>query len=532
MDRQYFFERNLLALSSQNPGLCSRLSSAVTTLNRYKFLESRSAETIPALVDSSGAAHPLHSMVDPRREAERLISTLNGEGFIIILGLGGGFTAEAILQREDVSHVLAVEYDINALAELFCFRDYVNILRDKRFHLMVDSAEAELEGYILENYQPLVSAGLRTLPLRTRIEDDTVHFSAAAGAIEDAVKKVQADYSVQAYFGTRWFSNIIRNLAAAEKQNGPFPPVREAAICAAGPSLDTQLPVLLKNRAAKGKDLFIIAADTSLPALIAKGLKPDAVISIDCQHISYQHFMGNFPRNIPLFLDLASPPLLSSLSSNCHFFSGGHPLTTYISRRWRPIPLIDTSGANVTYAGLSLAETLGAERIEIYGADFSYPLGKTYARGTYIFPFFEKQQTRLLPMEALFSAFLYRTPFSAKTGEGTSWYYETETMRRYRVRLEEKAAVINARIISVPGMGAPVTITREKDFNEKRPLRIFAPGKKRTSARDFLTGYRERIRALPPSGAGIQRWLARLDEEGRLLFTTMLPTAAALQRQK
>ena len=60
MDKSYFFDRNLLALSQRNGELCSRLSRAETTLERYKFLESRSGEVIPAAVSAQGTAHPLH----------------------------------------------------------------------------------------------------------------------------------------------------------------------------------------------------------------------------------------------------------------------------------------------------------------------------------------------------------------------------------------------------------------------------------------------------------------------------------------
>ena len=99
MDNGYFFERNLLALSRFDPPLCSRLSGAETTRGRYKFIKSRSGESIPAWVDSSGAAHPLHSLVDPRKEGKRLVSTLGSEGFLIIFGLGGAFHVEAALER-------------------------------------------------------------------------------------------------------------------------------------------------------------------------------------------------------------------------------------------------------------------------------------------------------------------------------------------------------------------------------------------------------------------------------------------------
>jgi hypothetical protein len=533
VDRRYFFERNLLALSAHNPELCSRLSGAESTLNHYRFLESRSGEVIPAMVDRSGAAHPLHSTIDPRREAERLAATLKDEGFLVFLGLGGGYTAEAALGRAGVSHILIIEYDINSVAELFCSREYITIFGDPRCSLLVDPSPKAIEAHILEQYRPALSGGIRTLPLRARTELDIPRFGAAADAVQRAIETVSADYSVQAHFGVRWFSNIIRNVRTAETRNSSMPPIREAAICAAGPSLDRQIPLLAELRQKSGQEHrpFIISADTALPALLRHGITPDAAVSIDCQHISYYHFMGGACRNIPLFLDIASPPLLAGLSDFPFFFSGGHPLARYISRYWRPLPRIDTSGGNVTYAALSLAETLGAERIWLYGADFSYPQGRVYARGTYIYPFFEQKQRRVSPLEALFSAFLYRTPFLPDEDAGVH-RCETAAMRFYRKRLEEKAAGMEAEVIPIAGMGAPIRIERKMPHNAGgRVLRLFAPGRPLTSAAGFLEQYRHAIAALPVRAADAGAYL-NLNPGEQEVFTTLLPQAAALKRRQ
>ena len=170
----------------------------------------------------------------------------------------------------------------------------------------------------------------------------------------------------------RWFSNIVRNILNIDidAQDAPFPAVKHVSIAAAGPSLDIQLPRLLETR----NNTFLMATDTSLPALLQASLTPDAVVSIDCQHISYLHFMLGLP--CPLYLDLASPPLVASRSPRPRFFSSSHPLTRYVSHKWHPLPAVDTSGGNVTYAAMSLADSLGAEVITLYGADFAYPLGR------------------------------------------------------------------------------------------------------------------------------------------------------------
>ncbi|MDR2471894.1 MAG: DUF115 domain-containing protein [Treponema sp.] len=498
------FERNMLALSKTDPLLCTRLSSALTGGGVYRFIEARSGELIPALTGPGGGGRPLHSTVDPRREAERLAGTLHGEGCVVFLGLGGGFGAAAALERGDVKKVLAVEYGRDGLAELLSSRDYMPLLRDPRFRIALDPSGDELEAYLLSGYLPALHGGIRVFPLRARTAGES-RFEEAAEAVKRAIEAVSRDYSVQAWFGKRWFSNIIRNLPLAEGQNVSVPPVRRALICAAGPSLEEAIP-RIKKALGGGERPFLIACDTALPALLSAGVEPDAAVSIDCQHISCRHFFTAPPPGTRLFLDLSSPPPVAARTENRIFFSGGHPLARYISRVWRALPALDTSGANVTYAALSLAENLGARETVLYGADFSYPLGKTYARGTYIYPHFEGLQRRFTPVESLHSAFLFRDSSLEKTApqDGGPWRYETAALRYYRDRTRRKEAAIRR---------AP------------RPPGIFASGPLRRSAGEFLSDYAWAVGALrsfdPPEDPG--------DAGAAEIITTLLPLAAALR---
>ncbi|MDR0403541.1 MAG: DUF115 domain-containing protein [Treponema sp.] len=511
MDRKFLFERNLLSLSKSSPELCVRLSAAKTDGNLYRFLVSRTGETIAALVLPSGSARPLHSTVDPQREAERLTGASGEEGFFVFLGLGGGFAPLAALEKnEQTKQVLVVEYGCDGVAELLCSKDYSGLFGDSRFHLLVDPPGGAIQAYITGHYRPALHGGIRAIPLLPRTEGLKA-FALAHGEIKQAVDACGRDYSVQAWFGKRWFSNILRNLSPAEQSCFSLPPVRRAAIAAAGPSLDRQLPRIRKERA----EVFLVATDTSLPALLNAGLEPDAALSIDCQHIGYRHFFQGLPEKTFLFLDLASPPVVAARSAKTIFFAGGHPLAQYIRRTWRPLPNLDTSGANVTYTAFSLAENLGASEITLYGADFSYPEGRTYARGTYIYPFFEKLQNRFFSMEAQHSAFLYRDPFLEKhSGENGVWRYETESLRFYKSMLERKTAAKNRReqdgtlVFSLAG---------------ERKISLLAAGSPRQSASEFLASYKQKIESLSSFDGN--------DDEERNIITTLLPAAAALRRQ-
>ncbi|GMO29252.1 MAG: hypothetical protein Pg6A_17350 [Termitinemataceae bacterium] len=533
MEKHYYFDRNLLALSAHNNMLCSKLSSALTTLERYRFIEGKDGALIPAWVDANGTAHTLHSLISPEREAEKITASICSEGYIILFGLGAGFVAQAALKKNNVEKLLVIDYDIDGIAELLCSKEYIELFSDPRFSLLVDAKYNDIVSYILENYMPCLHNGIRVIPLRARCDFDEEHFLPAADAVRSAINRVSQDYSVQAYFGLRWFSNIVRNITSAEAQQGFIPPVRNAAICAAGPSLDIQLELLQK----KQNELFIIATDTALGSLIAAGIKPNAVISIDCQHISYLHFMYNgFNRlsKIPLFLDLASPPLLTEASEKSFFFSSGHPLSRYISLVFKDLISIDTSGGNVSYAAVSLAEKLGAKKIELYGADFAYPEGITYTKGAYFYPYLQKRATRFNPSVSQAADFLFKNSTLKKTITKNSYYYETNSLASYREKIEEQACKSEAQIIHIAGQGAPVNIPlKPKTISLNNVTKVFFGGKTRTSAASFLCDYKAKIASLPLLKGSISEYIFMLGQDERLVWTTLIPVAAALkQREK
>jgi len=520
-------EANLKALSFSNRELYSRLRSAASS-NRYNFLHSRSGEVVPA------NPQPLHSTVDPTREAARLVQSADA-AFTVFLGLGGGFAPKAALQLPDTQAVVVIDFCIEDAACLFSAIDYTVLLKNDKFFLLIDPSPEQIKNFIIENYNPSLYGGLRTIPLRARTEQDKTKFEQAAAAIQEAIDTVGADYSVQAHFGKRWFSNIIRNVKNAGEcleffwQYKKNFSVQQAAVVAAGPSLDTQIDALCE---CKSRNVFIISSDTALPALLHNGIKPDAVVSIDCQHISYYHFFGCDLRGIPLILDIASPPMIAGFSQAPIFFSSGHPLAKYVSAAWRPFVNIDTSGGNVTYACLSLAENLGAEHITLFGADFSYIRSQSYARETYIYPFFTQRQSRLCPVEAKFSAFLYRSPFLPRENVNeNAVYYETAQLRFYRKKLEEKASFMAASVSCARGFGAPINIQKQARAQSAETAPFPAAQKAEKSAAVFLEQYRDKIASLPEARKG-ENYLKKLNAEQRRIFTTLLPYTAAVRKRE
>jgi hypothetical protein len=525
------FRRNLLALSRSDQSLGDRLLDADRDPS-LSIRAARSGAPVP-VVRREGREAPLHSLVDPAREAERLERAQPADGFIVALGLGAGYLLKRYLASSSTTGLLAVEYSAPMLRALLEEIDLSELFIDERFSLLLDPSPEELREAILSVYVPPLSGDIRSLPLRGRVDLAPEAFGGAADCLKAVLGSISDDYSVQAFFGKLWFKNAVRNLFAAERHSAPLPPVRRAAVAAAGPSLEDQIPAL---KDAKAGGAFLIATDTSLPALVGRGLVPDAVVSIDCQHISYYHFLGGIADGLPLILDLASPSTLCRLGDSVRFFSSGHPFCAYVSARWRPFPALDTSGGNVTHAALSLAEALGAESTLLAGADFSYPEGKSYARGTYIYGYFGQSQSRLSPLEALFSGFLFRgSDMEVETGEGPSGEsysrYLTKPLMAYREHLERFAARSPMEIIPLPGKGVRIRTPRGLPKRDTKLRRVFAAGRAPCPASDFLARYAKDLRDLPPPRDPAISYLGSLGPEQKDLWTTLLPSASAFQRE-
>jgi hypothetical protein len=525
------FRRNLLALSRSDPSLGERLLEAAPD-PALIIRAARNGAPVPVILRENRES-PFHSLVDPEREALRLEKAMPAGGFIVALGIGAGYLLKRYLASSATTGLLAVEYRAPMLRSLLEEIDLSDLFTDERFSLLLDPTPEELGQVILSRYVPPLAGDIRSLPLRGRVDLDPECFSSATGALKAVLGSISDDYSVQAFFGKLWFKNAVRNIFAAERGAAPLPPIRRAAVAAAGPSLEEQIPAL---REAKAAGAFLIATDTSLPALAGRGLFPDAVISIDCQHISYYHFLGGIPQGTPLVLDLASPTTLCRLGDSVRFFSSGHPFCAYVSTKWRPFPALDTSGGNVTHAALSLAEALGAESAILAGADFSYPDGKSYARGTYIYGYFGQSQSRLSPLEALFSGFLFRgVDMERETGKGpdgrTYSRYLTKPLMAYREHLERFASRSPMEIVPLAGRGVVIRTPRGRRNREPWMRRVFAAGSAPCPASVFLERYASDLRALPSPRDPAISYLGSLRAEERDLWTTLLPSASAFQRE-
>ncbi|NOY08067.1 MAG: motility associated factor glycosyltransferase family protein [Spirochaetes bacterium] len=519
------YQRNMLALTTNNPELAAYITSLQKT-ETVKIVTARSGHPVPAVM-KNGRLTPIHSTFDPIKEGERYLAIGPKSGYKVIFGFGAGYHILPFLSFKNISSIIVIEKDAALFTSILGLIDLRKILLDSRVRILLDLSPKKIADFFLEHYFPAVFGDLQTLFLRSRYNMEQTYFEEIIDSIKEVIGRIADDYTVQAHFGKKWFINTLYNLYAAGETSGIIPPVRSVIITGAGPSLENQITQIKQLK----KDNYLLATDTSLPVLLANDIMPDIVISIDCQHISYHHFLQGYPENVPLVLDLASPPLLTRLSKKTIFFSSGHPFSLYVSKNWRHFPVIDTSGGNVTHAAISLTEKLEAQRVYLFGVDYSYPEGKAYSRGTYIYPLFRSMELRTKPLESLLFSFIMRNKTIERITNNGVIIYTTRPMSSYRVRLESLINTLNSNVIQAPGMGIPLhtnnTVKRLK--RNSNLYSLFSAGSSPSDWLDFIYEYYKKVKKLPTPFAPIDKYFKNLKSEEKNIWITQFPAAAAIR---
>jgi hypothetical protein len=470
---------------------------------------------------------PFHSRFDPIKEGDRHLSSCDDAGFIVFLGLGAAYHLIPFLQAPQFAQGVVIEKNQDILRAILEKIDLRKVLMDPRLKILVDAEPALIVETLLDRYLPVLSGNLKTVSLAGRGTLDRDYYRTATQAIQTVIGRIADDYTVQSQFGKRWFINTLANLAKAQESTQILRTTRKVLITGAGPSLEGQIETL----ALKKKEGTLIASDTSLPALLAYGILPDLVISIDCQQITYHHFLQGYPRETPLIMDLASPPVLTRLADRHIFFSSAHPFSQYLTRRWRWLPVIDTSGGNVSHAALSLAALMESEEICLFGIDLSYPDGKSYARGTYLYPYFQADSLRTRPLETHLLSFLFRNEEIHREKTGATFRYITRPMISYKERLEQMIRTLDARVVVEKGRGMRLALDAKVPSKRCRMNRILSQGPAQQEWRDFLRSYKQRILDLPQPVSPLGPYWGRLSPAKRRLWMTQLPAAVAMERE-
>ncbi len=210
-------------------------------------------------------------------------------------------------------------------------------------------------------------------------------------------------------FGRLWIRNLFINLRELAFSIDHLDSLTKKPIflAGAGPSLEELGPFVLENR----PRISLIAVDTALPFLLHIGAVPDAVVSVDAQHLNVKDLLPPPPAGVKLLYDATAAPAFVRKfrrTERFAFFSdfAETALWKLLREAQIPVPRIEAGGSVGTTA-LLLADRYRRRAgrptlpILLAGLDFAFPPGQPHTRMTYTHLLTLTQMTRLQPLPFL-----------------------------------------------------------------------------------------------------------------------------------
>ena len=397
----------------------------------------------------------MESRYNPERDAEKLCENITEGSFFIVIGIGSGIFIKTLYQKllDNAAplRIIAVENNESDLDFLSTLKTVQELSKKPE---IIFCHSANLSETLMQNYLPAKYGNLQIIEQRGWVNENKEAHTCINEILKKSLSIISADYSVQAHFGKIWIHNIMNNarlIKQTENHADSLHRIRQASaenktavIIAAGPSLDSMIKELENTNTRK--DLFIISTDTAWQTLCKHGIHADAVISIDGQSVSYNHFIQN-KKNLTVNKTQLNPPLFffdlcSNTSAAKHiasydypviFFCSGHPLSMAIKNfSGNTLPYLFSGAGTVTITAVDLALRTGFKKIKILGADFSYSKGKPYTKGTYLDTLYKLSDKKLNSMEKSFISLMYRTTLT-DCGNG---HFSSSVLDSYKISLE------------------------------------------------------------------------------------------------
>ncbi len=354
-----------------------------------QYIPTADGDITAKIKTSEGRLYLVHSAVDPRKEAENLIESVDTDknALYFVFGTGLGYHLQVLKEKiTSFSRVVVLEPDKHLLA---CWQKKgpVTKLDDSRFLFLAGNLN-EITSQIdkLLHHKHLMLAGncrFVVLPTYHRLFRDWVVNTQKQiiNLIKNRIFEMGNDV-VDTLIGIRQIMSNIGEVASSPgaRQLAGLYRGKPAIIVSAGPSLNKNVELL---REVKGKAL-ILCVDASLKVLLEKGITPDAVFSIERGIETYKQFYQD--KLLPKETVLIAPPVVHP-----GIFKGFPGEKLVLLRANEGVNIWFESilqkgmikmGTSVAHLAFGFARLVNAEPIIFIGQDLAYsPEGYSHGQG-------------------------------------------------------------------------------------------------------------------------------------------------------
>jgi hypothetical protein len=225
----------------------------------------------------------LHSRYRPQLEADRYIEALNlspGVDYYILIEPGLGYLISALRERFPGSKVIVLHAD-----------NYFRLTQSQYPEVpMWFPGGGGVQEFLEETIPD--AASVRVIEWRPSLRAYGDLCLELVRESAEFIRRLEAGRRTAAAFGRKWVRNFFRNLTLVNQTLLYRTMDMPVIITGSGPSLESAIP---KIHAAR-EGVFVLAASSSLPALMSGGIMPDMVITTDGGNWALLHLHACFRK--------------------------------------------------------------------------------------------------------------------------------------------------------------------------------------------------------------------------------------------
>lgn len=327
---------------------------------------------------------PLHSQYDPVNEADRWLQSqqkdIQKSDSILIYGFGLGYHIERIIDSYPNKTLYIYEPDTEILLAAIEVRDLNRVFSHSKIKIISLKNGKNilfniLASKIADSFATIIQPAYKRI-----FKDDMKEFNQEFRQI---ILNERVNIGTYYTFQEAWPENIIKNMIK-NLQSAPITHIRgkfkdiPAIIAGSGPSLDIEINHVRDIR----KHALIFAAGSSIQGLLANGINPDMIGSLDGGEAFLDAFRQQDYGKIPmLYAPTVKHDVIEPVRQHLfHCFINSDILSTYFMGDIAEAPVFNST-MSVTGLLIQAAAYMGCNPIIFVGQDLSYPNKQIYAQG-------------------------------------------------------------------------------------------------------------------------------------------------------
>ncbi len=299
---------------------------------------------------------------------------------VYVYGLGLGDLARRLLSRPRLGELVVVLLNRSLAREVLERFDHADWMRDPRVRILLGESLSELLHPFAALPGELSLASLECARLR-----DLVVLDLAAPHAEERMAEREALFA-RAIEANRSHLEVDGDVAELfSTKNGST-----VLLAGAGPSLEDSFDRLRERTEP------LVCVDGALRALLAVGVVPDVVVSIDAHEVGvprmFEGDLAPMGGATLVYFPVVPAEVIARWPGRRLAAYGEHA-------RWSDLASVHPRGrlwtsGSVTHAASDLAVRMGASSIVLFGCDFGFTRGKTHVVGN---PYSAPAETSMVP---------------------------------------------------------------------------------------------------------------------------------------